>query len=354
MARRSKKKSNKRQIAAPPGTLHYTGTFTEEPTSLNLMRYDQEGVERKGIEINQIKGALDLPGVKWINYYGLNEAEKLQQVAEIFKIHPLIMESVLDVESVPRVEDFDDFIFFQLKMLVEVRHEHESAEHISFILGKGYLLCFQEKIRDVFDPIRRRIEDPKARVRHSGPDYLLNRLIDTLIDHYYVSINSIELELDQVEEQVLHQPNREVMLRILELKKRLTVLKRSIIPLNESIRKLIIDEHELIETKNRIYFSELQEHLRFLITTVDEDLDMLTSYVDLYLSNLSYKQNEVVSTLTIVGSIFIPLTFISSIYGMNFVNMPELQSEYGYFIALAVMLVLGVAMWIYMKRKDWF
>jgi magnesium transporter len=353
MARRSKKKRN-RQVAAPPGTLHYTGVFTQEPTTITLLRYDVDGFERRNIDVNQIKSALEEPGIKWFNYYGFNEPEKLKKVAEALKIHPLIMESVLDVESVPRVEEFQDFIFFQLKMLVEVRQEHEGPEHISFILGKDFLFCFQEKLRDVFDPIRKRMEDPNSRVRQTGPDYLLNRLIDTLIDHYFISVNSIEIELEQLEEQILNHPDRQSILQILELKKRLSELRRAIFPLMESIRKLTVGEHLYLEEKNRFYFVQLQENLRFLVSTVDEKMDMLTSYVDLYLSTLSFKQNEVISTLTIVGSIFIPLSFISSIYGMNFVNMPELQTKNGYFIALGVMLVLGVGMWVYMKRKDWF
>lgn len=345
-----------KKIGQPPGTLIYTGTDRDIPIAITLIRYNEhEFSEKKYHDIDEISIHTEEDTVSWIDINALHNTNLLEKIGEKFRLHPLIIEDILHTEHLPKFEDFEHYLFFTLKMItLDSAKGRIVKEHVSFILGDNYLLSFQEKPGDLFEPIRERIRACKGKIRKKGVDYLLYALIDTITDHYYFITNDIDKQILGLEDEIIHKPSDASLKRIIRLKKKLISLRKAMYPLRNALQTLQKEQTLLISDNTRMYLGDVSDHVENVITSMEAQRETLTEYMNLYASQVSNKMNTVMKRLTGISAIFIPLTFIVGVYGMNFKFMPELKSPWGYPIVIISMFFLTVAMVIYMKKKDWF
>jgi len=345
-----------------PGTPVFVGEKKTEEVAITVINYDAENFEMK--ELDSIEACFpyrEKPNVSWINIDGLHESGIIQELGKCYGWHPLIVEDILNTNQRTKMDIFDDYIFMSLKMLTyngEVKTL--GVEQLSIILGKNYAITFQEKQGDIFDPLRTRIKTRKGRVRKAGSDYLAYALVDSVVDNYFTVLENIGDEIEYIEEELVTNPVPDTLQKIHTLKKEMIFLRKSVWPLRDIISGLEREESPLIMESTHIYLRDLYDHTIQVIDTVETFRDMISGMLDVYLSSISNRMNEVMKVLTIFAAIFIPLTFIAGIYGMNFntdkspFNMPELNWYLGYPIALGIMVLTGIGMLIYFKRKKWF
>lgn len=353
MARFFKNRSEK--VGLPPGSFRDVKKAGEEPLRICLFNYT-EGIleEKNGVTLEEALAYSDQSSIAWINMDGVHHADAVQKLCTHFGIHPLTIEDILSTDHRPKLEESDDYIFLVLKTLeIEAGQGDVITEQVSMVLGKNFVLSFQERRGDTFDPVRERLRAGKGRIRKVGADYLLYTLIDTIIDYYYVILENIGDRLEAIEEDLLTDANGDSLNTLYRLKKEMAVVRRSVWPLREVVNKLERDELKLIKKDTRIFFRDVYDHTIQVIDTVETYRDMLSSMVDLYQSTISNKMNAVMKVLTIISTIFIPLTFIAGIYGMNFDYIPELNWHYGYFAVWAIMLALALMMIYLFRRKKW-
>ncbi|WKN33153.1 magnesium/cobalt transporter CorA [Porifericola rhodea] len=338
-----------------PGTLIYTGINTSEPVEVSMYQYDEESFTKKQSgELGQIVEEINPEKHNWINISALHNAQLVQQLGDHFKLHLLVMEDIMNTVLSPQFEDYEDYLFLTLKMLkVNPDTKLIEQEHVSFILGDHYLISFQETKHDVFEPVRQRLEAQKGRIRRRKIDYLLYALIDVIVDNYYTITEEINDHMNALEDELIHEPKHDVVERITHQKRQIIELRKIVYPLREALRKLK-NEEELIQHNTMRYFDDVYSHIDHVIGTMESQREVLTGFMDLYMSTISNRMNNVMKTLTIIATIFIPLTFVAGIYGMNFDHMPELHYKWGYHISLGVMSVLGIGMYIYMRSRKWF
>jgi len=338
-----------------PGTLIYTGRNTSEQPELTLYQYDQQSLDKhRGTDLTDILGKLDRRQCNWLNISAIHDTEMIREMGEFFGLHLLVQEDILNTVLSPQFEDYDDYLFLTLKML-KINEETRliEQEHISFILGDFYLISFQETKQDVFEPVRRRLEGHKGRIRKRGIDYLLYALIDVIVDNYYTITEEINDHMNHLEDELIKDPRHDVVERITHQKRQLIELRKIVYPLREALRKLNNDD-ELIQQNTKRFLDDVYSHIDHVISTMESQREILTGFMDLYMSTISNRMNNVMKTLTTIATIFIPLTFVAGIYGMNFEYMPELKSDNGYFFALGAMLLMGIGMYIYMRKQKWF
>ncbi|NOZ03041.1 MAG: magnesium/cobalt transporter CorA [FCB group bacterium] len=344
------------KIAAPPGTLIHTGDKKVEKVTISIIDYDQDHVrEEHASSVEKCCVFKETSSITWINVNGLHEVSIIEDLGKCFKIHPLVLEDILNVDQRPKMEDFGDYVFIALKMLdYEEDKEAVESEQISMIIGKNFLITFQEGEGDVFDAIRERIKNSKGRIRSVGADYLAYTLMDAIVDHYFIILERIGDSIENIEDELMLNPAVETLNTIHNMKRKLITTRNSIWPLREIIAKLEKAESPFIQRSTAIYFRDIYDHTIQVIDTIETSRDMISGMIDIYLSGISYKLNEIMKVLTIIGTIFIPLTFITGIYGMNFRYMPEIEWKWGYPFVLLVMLGIGITMLIYFRRKKWF
>ena len=339
----------------PPGTLVYTGANSSLENKIELYQYNENEHHFYCAEKwNNIQNSLKNDYINWINVSNLNSIETIEAIGKYFNFHSLILEDILAVDFLPKIEDYENYLLFSLKMLsLNKETNRVQVEHISFVLGNNFLVSFQEKQGDVFDTIRDRIVNNKGRVRRKKADYLMIILIDVIVDNYYTIIDDLSDKIQTLEEELLGKNIETAERKILKIRKRLMLLRKNILPLRESMRQLLRDEPELVDETTLKYYRDVNDHINYVSETIDGYKDNISGLMDLYNSNLNNRLNNIIKVLTIVSSIFIPLSFIAGIYGMNFENMPELQWRYGYYIVLSAMGILGIGMLIFMIRKKW-
>lgn len=345
-----------------PGSLVYVGEKRVEKVRIRLFDYDDKQYKEK--ELKHIDDAFrytDANTVTWINIDGLQDVQILQKIGDHFHIHPLVLEDILNTGQRPKAEDYPRYLFAVLKMLsFNEETEEINSEQISIILGSQFVISFQETEGDVFDVIRERIRNNESRLRQNGAAYLFYRLLDTIVDNYFVTLEKIGENIEDLEEWLVEDPSREIIPAIHKLKRELIFLRRSVWPLRELISGLQRFESAMVKDEIHVFLRDVYDHTIQVIDTVESYRDMVSGMIDIYLSSQSNRMNEVMKTLTIMASIFIPLTFIVGIYGMNFdteispLNMPELHWYYGYPVTLFVMAAIAVFMIFYFKRKKWF
>ena len=338
-----------------PGTLVYTGKNTEEIPEITLYQYDEEGIEETCSEtLAPILSKINPEKVNWINISAIHKIELIEEIGEHFDLHPLVLEDILNTVLSPQYEDYDDYLFITLKMMNFNAETHAiEQEHVSFILGKSYIISFQERKKDVFEPVRQRLESFKGRIRKRGADYLLYALIDVIVDNYYTITEEYSDQMSELENDLIYNPREGAIEQITHYKRQLSELRKTIYPLREAMQTLIT-QAALIEPQTQRFFNDVASHVDHVINTMESQRETLTSFMDLYMSTLSNRMNNVMKTLTIIATIFIPLTFVAGIYGMNFDNMPELHWKWGYPVALGSMLFTGLVMYIYMRNRNWF
>ncbi len=332
-----------------------------EKVKIQLIDYDSEELTEKEIEdITECKRYRERETVTWINVDGLHNIDLIKKLGDMYGLHPLLQEDILNTTQRPKVEDYEDHIFFVMKMIYfDQSREEITGEQISIVFGSNFVLSFQESTGDVFDPIRDRIKKSKGRIRTSGADYLSYALIDAIIDNYFIVMEKVGEEIEDIENELMEEPTEETMYSIHSLKREMIYLRKSVWPLREVINNLMREESPLIKETTDLFLRDLYDHTIQVIDTIEAYRDTLSGLLDLYMSSISNKMNEVMKVLTIIATIFIPLTFIAGIYGMNFdpatsvYNMPELNWAYGYPVALLAMLVVSLFMVYYFRKKEW-
>ena len=338
-----------------PGTLVHVGEQKIEMPRITLVNYDQEHLEER--ELQQIEDAFeykDTAPVSWINIDGLHEIKLIEQIGTHFNIHPLVLEDIVNTGQRPKLEDFEDFIYLTFKMLkFDEKVSHVTSEQVSFILGPRYLISFQEAVGDVFNFVRERIRKGRGRIRKSGPDYLAYALIDAVVDHYFLILEKIGEKIETLEEKVESDPKPEIMHEIHNLKREIIYFRKQVWPLREVLSTWHKTESDLVQDTGRVFIGDVYDHTIQVVDTIESFRDIIAGMMDLYLSTVSNRMNEVMKVLTIMATIFIPLTFVAGIYGMNFKFMPELEWKWSYPILWAILIVIFLGMLIYFKRKKW-
>jgi magnesium transporter len=348
-------KKRSKKAGFPPGTLVHIGEKKTETLRITIMDYEEASSQER--EIKTIEECLlfkDKPTVTWINIDGLHQIEILEKLGECYGLHPLVLEDILNTDQRPKMEDYGDYIYIVLKMLDQGNKSNEIVtEQISLILGPNFVFSFQEKEGDVFDPIRERIRNGKGRIRKMGADYLAYTLLDSIVDDYFIILEKLGEKIEFLEEKLVTRPKPETLQTIHHLKREMIFLRKAVWPLREMISGLERNESSLIKESTRIYLRDVYDHTIQTIDTIETFRDMVSGMLDIYLSSVSNRLNSVMKVLTIIATIFMPLTFLAGIYGMNFKYMPELEWRWGYPFIWLIMIGIGTFMLVYFKKKNW-
>jgi magnesium transporter len=327
---------------------------SESKVILELIQYNEkEYSKHEDLPIVEMIANIKADQINWINLDGLHEKSIVQKIGDHFCLHSLLVEDITS-DHQPKVEEYDDYLFFTLKMLYRIEDNQIDYEQISFVLGKDYLLSFQEKEGDLFGLLRDRIRLDQGRIRKKKADYLLYRLIDIIVDNYYSVLDAIGQQIETIEEEIYKNSTDQQFKKIQKLKKELIFLRKALYPLRDAMSKLIKDESGFIEEVNTRYYADVYDHVVHIIDSLDTYKDLTSGLMDIYINTLNTRMNEVMKVLTIISTIFIPLTFIVGVYGMNFNNMPEINSPYGYPIVMGTMSIIFVGMIRYFRFKKWF
>jgi len=343
-----------KKAGLPPGTLLHIGEEKHEKVGITVISYDKNHFIEKRIEkIEEYLSFRNNSKVTWFNIDGIHQLDIIEAVGRHFSIHPLVLEDIVNTQR-PKMEDFCDYIFVVLKMNnYDEKREEIKTEQVSMLIMQDFVISFQEREGDVFNPVRERIRGAKGRIREMGVDYLGHALIDGIVDNYFMILEGFGEKLETLEEELVTDPDPGTVQTIHNLKREMILLRKSVWPLREVVGALEREESGLIQESTKLYFRDIYDHTIQVMDAIETSRDMLTGMLDIYLSSVSNRMNEVMKVLTIIATIFIPLTFIAGIYGMNFRNMPELEWSWGYFAVLFVMIVIGILMLIFFKRKKW-
>jgi magnesium transporter len=348
-------KKRSKKAGFPPGTLVHIGEKKTEELKITIMNYDETHFQEKEIKtIEECFAFKEKPTATWINIDGLHQVEILERLGDCYGFHPLVLEDILNTDQRPKMEDYGEYIYIVLKMLdyKDISGEIE-AEQISLILGPNFAISFQEREGDVFNPIRERIRNNKGRIRRMGTDFLAYALLDSIVDNYFIILEKLGEKIEFLEEKLVTEPTPETLQIIHHLKREMIFLRKAVWPLREVISGLERGESSLVKETTRIYLRDVYDHTIQVIDTIETYRDMVSGMLDIYLSSVSNRLNAVMKVLTIIATIFMPLTFIGGIYGMNFKYMPELEWRWGYPIVLLIMLGIGISMLIYFRKKRW-
>ncbi len=338
-----------------PGTLTIDPDAT--PSKIVLIDYNRDrATRRQDLTPQDCRPYLETPSVSWIDIQGLGSETILRQIGQVCQIHPLLLEDVVNVPQRPKVQDYNDQLLIIVQMVLPTPDEEGFiSEQVGFVLGKHYLMTFQEEpARDCFEPVRIRLRDKKGKVRELGADYLAYLLLDAIIDNFFPVLEDYGERIEILEDEVLENPSREMLEKIYDVRRELLALRRAIWPQRNVINTLIREDNNLVSSEVQIYFRDCYDHVIQLLDIVETYRELSSSLMDVYMSAVSNKVNEVVNLLTIISTIFIPLTFIAGVYGMNFKDMPELDWEWGYETVWGVMIIIAIALIFFFWRRGWF
>ncbi len=338
-----------------PGSLIHIGEKKSENQKVTIFDYDtNELIEKEIVNMDELLTFREKPTVTWINIDGLHEVKTIEKIGSIFEIHPLVLEDILNTKQRPKTEDFTDYVFIAMKMLsLDKNNMDIISEQFSMILGKNFVISFQEFEGDVFKNVRDRIRTAKGRIRRMKSDYLTYSLVDAIIDNYFGILENFGEKIETLEDIIIESPQSDTLEEIYKLKRTFINLRKSVWPLRELISSIIRDESELFTSKTNIYFRDVYDHTIQVIDTIESYREMVSGMLDIYLSSMSNKMNEIMKVLTIFAAIFIPLTFLAGIYGMNFKFLPELNWKWAYPVWWILALVIGIGMLLYFKKKKW-
>ncbi|MBF0200316.1 MAG: magnesium/cobalt transporter CorA [Desulfamplus sp.] len=353
MARFFKKREQAR--GQSPGELIFIGE--KKVDYIQCKRIDYNGTNINEMDIHDIKTLSSHPHgmISWININGLHDISAVKEIGNLFQIHPLVLEDIVNTGQRPKIEEFDTSIFIVMKM---IRFDKESGmmvnEQLSIVIAENMVLTFQERPGDVFDPVRERIRRHKGRIRNSGSDYLAYALMDTVVDNYIHIVERLGEKIEELEDDILSNPDRSVMEKISSFKREINYLRKSIRPAREALAQIPKLENDLLKTVTVPFFKDLNDLITHVTEAIDTYRDLLTDQLSIYNSVTSNRMNDIMKILTMFSSIFIPLTFITGIYGTNFDYLPELNYRYSYFILWGVIIVIASSLILFFKRKGWF
>jgi magnesium transporter len=345
----------KKHVGLPPGSVVFIGEEKTAPVRFSVIDYTEDHLEETTLrDVGEVLPYRDSPTTTWINVSGVHDEDTIRTIGEHFGLHPLIQEDIAHTGQRPKLETYDDHVYVVSKMLYhDEEADHLRAEQVSFVLGGSYLLSFQEDPGDVFDPVRKRLREGRGRIRARGTDYLTYALLDVIVDHYFVILEALGDRAEEIEDEVLDDPQSETQERINDLRRDLIFMRRMTWPVRELLSQLERLDLPLWSEETRPFVRDTYDHAVQVLDLVESLRDVVGGLTDLYMTSLSNRMNEIMKVLTIIGTIFIPLTFIAGIYGMNFEYMPELSVQYGYPAAMGVMAVIAAALLLYFRRKDW-
>jgi magnesium transporter len=343
---------HKPPVGAKPGTLAINPK-SPRPRILAVVYGDDSLEERKIRDVDELRG-FDRRGMKlWVDIQGLGDEATLRALGDLFSIHPLALEDIVHIPIRPKSEPYEQNLLIISRMLRHTDDEVVNTEQVGIVVGRDYVLTFQEDYDDVLDPVRHRLNVPGSKMRKEGPDYLAYAILDTIIDAYYPVIEALGDRIEELEERVLEEASPETLRDLTEIKGTLLGLRRAVTPQREAVNALIRDECDLVGDNVRLFLRDTYDHIVQTSEAVETARELVSGLMNTYLSVVSNRMNEVMKVLTIVASIFIPVTFLAGIYGMNFEHMPELHLRWGYPILISVMAIIGVGMLFYFKRKGW-
>ncbi|MDX1671799.1 MAG: magnesium/cobalt transporter CorA [Balneolaceae bacterium] len=344
-----------------PGTVEHIGEKKVENVIITIHDYDEDHLDTLVIDdIEECRQYLENPSNTWIKISGLHDVEKLQSIWAYFDLHPLVQEDIVNTSQRPKMERYENNIYFVMRML---KYNEEKAaiesEQISIVLGENYVLSFQESDAPIFNPVLERLKISTRRIRRLGPDYLSYALIDNIVDHYFRVLTNLADQMEEVEDQLLNDPDQNTFHQLHSIRREVIFFRKSVWPLRDTINSTIRDDSPFIHDNTKLFLRDVYDHMVQIIDNIENYRDMILGLHDMYMSHVSNKMNEVMKVLTIIATIFIPLTFIAGIYGMNFDpeaspwNMPELSWYWGYPVVWVVMVITAIAMVIFFRRKDW-
>jgi magnesium transporter len=349
-------KRGSKKAGLPPGTVVFVGEKKVEEIRITLIDYDENRYAER--EIKNIEDCFpykDTPSISWINIDGVHQVDVIEKLGAHFVLHPLLQEDVVHTQQRPKFDEFDDHLFIVLRMFFLNEEENElEAEQISLIVGANFVISFQERQGDVFEQVRERLRNGKGRIRKKGSDYLAYALIDAIVDSYYTILEGLGEHIESLQEELVSEPKQEDLQIIQHLKRNMLFFRKSVWPLREVIGGLARSESTLIKQDVLVYVRDVYDHVIQAIDTIETFRDMLSAMLDIYLSSVGNRMNEVMKVLTMIATIFIPMTFLAGIYGMNFKYMPELEWKYAYLFFWIFVSVVLIAMIAYFKRKKWF
>lgn len=338
-----------------PGSLVYIGKSYAEKSKITHIRYNETFYSEKEIHSLASLGIQkEEEAITWITVDGLQDTAMLEELGNIYGLHPLVLEDILNTDQRPKMEDYGDYLYVVLRNFAGASNGDLISEQISIILGRNFVLSFREKESTIFEPIQARLAGNKGRIRKAGADYLAHAIIDNVVDNYFVILESLEEKIELLEDDLVKTTTPATLQKINKLKRKLIFMRKSLWPLREAISVLERTDSLLISESAGVYFKDIFDHVIAVIDSVETSRDMLSNMLDIYLSSVSNRLNEIMRVLTIIATIFMPLTFMAGIYGMNFKYMPELEWRWGYFGILGIMLVVALSMVYYFKKKKWF
>jgi len=345
----------KKKVGLPPGTLIYTGDKVKEKTKIKITDYTEDRFNLDEFkEIQKDLTKIEKPLIRWIDVYGLAQIEVIEEIGHQFNLHPLVLEDVLSHNQRPKLENFGNYIFAVLKKLSWNQEQEDfEYEQISLILGENYVISFQERDTNLFNPIYERIQIPKGKVRVMGADYLFYVLIDIIIDDYFVVIEKVGEDIENIEDILIRNPEPETLQNIYRLKRSSIELRKSIWPIREVINKLLREQSKLIGDELQIYIRDIYEHIFRISDLLENYREIIFGMLDMYLSSVSNRMNDIMKVLTIISTVFIPLSFLAGFYGMNFLHMPELASPFAYPVLIMIMVSIALVMVYFFKRRKW-
>ena len=348
-------KKHSRKAGLPPGTLVHVGEKITDAVRISVLDYDEKNFSDRTISaVEECQPFRATPSVTWINVDGVHRLDVVEKIGQQFGLHPLILEDIVNTGQRPKAEDFGEYIFIVLKMLTyDPKEEAINSEQVSLVVGQNFVISFQERPGDVFDQIRDRIRTAKGRIRKMASDYLAYSLMDAVVDNYFLILERLGEAIESLADEVISEPGQKMIHAIHRHKKELILLRRSIWPLREVIGGLQRSESSLIKESTVIYLRDVYDHTIQVIDTIESFRDTVSGMVEVYLSSISNRMNAVMKVLTIIATIFIPLTFVAGIYGMNFKHMPELEWPWAYPVVLIIMAGVAVGMLYYFRRKTW-
>lgn len=347
-------KNVSKKVGLPPGTLVHVGKDRTEDVSIKVVEYNPDSAsERAFTSIEACFPLKEAPFVTWIDIDGIHRIDIIKQMGECFNLHPLFLEDIVTSGQYPKLEDFGDYLFVTLKMLDYEPGGQIGAEQVSLVLGRNFVLTFQEKVSDIFKPIRERIAK-NSQFRQNGADYLAYAIIDLIVDKYFPVIEKLGDDIENKEEELVASPASGTLVGIQRLKKELLFLRKSVWPLRDVVSAMSRSDNPLIKDATRIYLRDIHDHAVQIIDTIETLREIIYGMFDIYLSSMSNRMNEIMKVLTVFATIFIPLTFLVGVYGMNFEFMPELEWKWSYPLLWVFMIGVAVGMLRYFRRRHWF
>lgn len=339
-----------------PGSIEFTGNQKLEKSKIEYLAYNLNEIEQRSIDsFDSVNIAPKLEGfTQWLDIRGIHDTELLNKIGEAFTVHPLILEDVADVDQRPKLTEYDNGLSFLIHAVywnsVNAQLEYEN---VSIFLSDGMVISFQEDLFDQFEEVKNRINNKLGRIRKRNTDYLAYSLIDCLIDRYFEALEPLNNLIHEVEMDIVEKKANNIRSRILELKREMITLRKSVMPMRDAISSFLKSDHPLIQAKTRPFIKDSLDHVMHLLELLESNKEMLYSLEELYLSEISFQTNQVMRVLAIVTTLFVPLSFLAGIYGMNFDNIPELHHPNGYYYLLASMLAIVMSLFYYFKKKKW-